>query len=676
MTLYVQAQNDSAFINIDLNEVEISTAKTVKSLEDLPIPVNIITKNEIKIHSASNLNDVMNKISGITLTTTITGKEGLQIQGLDASYISILIDGFPVIGRSFGTLDLNRISLVDIEAIEIVKGSSSSLYGSHALGGVINIISSRKVNNGSSINIALKYATHNTINPKLIYQYKKSDFQISAGADYYKTDGYDLIESDVLNTVNPYTNYTLSSNLRYHVNNEILLKMHARFFLQDQLNTSESNNVFLEGESSIEEYSLGTTLKYIPSNRFFKEVEVYKTNYKTDEFLNGEGGTLYDDNYFNHNMLKGELRAFLKNNIINSILGLGYIDETLDRKDFSSQAEQNLMFIYTQIDAEVFNRYTIVLGSRFDNYTDYSPVISNKLALGVQIDKSLTIEGSIGSGFKTPDFRQRYFDFTNTTIGYTVLGREVAFDNIISMQNEGVIQNIFVPISELEYLLNPETSLNINLGVNYRPTKQLSFKANLFKNQIENLIETRLIANKTNGLPVFSYFNLNQVETKGIECNASYKQVNKSEVNLGYQLLYAFDTDILRRFGQEIFYAKDPQTNESVMISKKDYVGLYNRSRHQINLLYTYHLNKKTNLSTSLRYRSKYGLSDSNGNDFLDTYDEFIDPYTLCDLTISHRFNNKYSIQIGVKNLLDYTNPEYVTNISGRIHFIDFSFKY
>ena len=98
------------------------------------------------------------------------------MQGLDASYTTILIDGFPIIGRSFGALDLNRISVSDIERIEVVKGPSSSLYGSNALGGVINLISKKQIDDGPIINTSLKHASHNTTHSSLIYKYKERNF--------------------------------------------------------------------------------------------------------------------------------------------------------------------------------------------------------------------------------------------------------------------------------------------------------------------------------------------------------------------------------------------------------------------------------------------------------------------------------------------------------------------
>ena len=140
-----QEKKDTILIDRDIDEINISVAKTVKPIKDLPIPVLIISDNEIQQFGASTLEDVINKQTGIVGTTTKTGSKGFQMQGLDASYTSILIDGFPLIGRSFGTLNLDRISISDIESIEIIKGSSSSLYGSNALAGVVNIISKKQL---------------------------------------------------------------------------------------------------------------------------------------------------------------------------------------------------------------------------------------------------------------------------------------------------------------------------------------------------------------------------------------------------------------------------------------------------------------------------------------------------------------------------------------------------
>ena len=92
---FSQNQKGTIVFDRDLQEVTISATKTSKLIDELPIPVTIITEKEIQEFSASKLYDVITKQTGIVSVTTKTGTEGLQMQGLDASYTTILIDGFP-----------------------------------------------------------------------------------------------------------------------------------------------------------------------------------------------------------------------------------------------------------------------------------------------------------------------------------------------------------------------------------------------------------------------------------------------------------------------------------------------------------------------------------------------------------------------------------------------------
>jgi len=94
------------------------------------------------------------------------------------------------------------------------------------------------------------------------------------------------------------------------------------------------------------------------------------------------------------------------------------------------------------------------------------------------------------------------------------------------------------------------------------------------------------------------------------------------------------------------------------------------------NIKLNYHLNKKTDLNTMLTYRSKYALSDSNANGFLDNYDQFIDGYSLCDVGVTHHINPLQSFQIGIKNISGFTNPEYISNISGRLYYMNFKINF
>ena len=163
-----------------------------------------------------------------------------------------------------------------------------------------------------------------------------------------------------------------------------------------------------------------------------------------------------------------------------------------------------------------------------------------------------------------------------------------------------------------------------------------------------------------------------------MEFNSTYTKANNWEIKFGYQLLYAYDTEVVKDIAKDDsdYYALDTETLTSTKLNKDDYFGLFNRSRHMGNIKLNYHLNEKTDLNIMLTYRSKYTLSDSNGNDILDAYDKFIDGYSLCDVGVTHHINPLQSCQIGIKNIFGFTNPEYISNITGRLYYMSFKINF
>ena len=107
--------NDSLAPN-NLNEVIITGTKTIRSLSSLPLPAQIITKKEIENSNSIRLSEILNEQSGLITIPDFGGGEGIQLQGLDSQYTLILIDGLPIIGRSAGTLDINRFATGNIDS--------------------------------------------------------------------------------------------------------------------------------------------------------------------------------------------------------------------------------------------------------------------------------------------------------------------------------------------------------------------------------------------------------------------------------------------------------------------------------------------------------------------------------------------------------------------------------
>ena len=370
--------NDSINQNI-LKEVIITGTKTIRNLSSLPLPALIITQKEIENSNSTRLSEILNEQAGLITIPDFGGGEGIQLQGLDSQYTLILIDGLPIIGRSAGTLDINRFSTGNIKQIEIVKGASSSLYGSEAIGGVINIITKRPVE-GFDSDLSYYIGSNNTNDANLLVNYKKNKIGFTLFANSYKSDGYDLDENDELNTVDPFKNYTINSKATFDFSKKLSIAINGRYFdqLQDYIASTE-----LLGESSIKEWNLSLTGNLKSNDKWNNSIELYKTNYYADEYLNTTDGGNYSSSFYDHNLMHIEFKSIYKTEVSNTyVFGVGYNNETLERTYFTTRPEFKSPYAFVQYDFKPKEKLNVIVGGRYDSHSEYKSQFSPKSAVG------------------------------------------------------------------------------------------------------------------------------------------------------------------------------------------------------------------------------------------------------------------------------------------------------
>jgi len=217
----------------------------------------------------------------------------------------------------------------------------------------------------------------------------------------------------------------------------------------------------------------------------------------------------------------------------------------------------------------------------------------------------------------------------------------------------------------------PESSFGLNIGYDIEVNEQVGISTNIFRNSAKNLIDYRVIANKNNGQNVFSYYNVNNVSTFGFDFKTKFKADNYFDFSLGYQLLYAFDMEARKAFENGEIFARLTPTSPAFRLNKSDYFGLYNRSRHMGIFKINYNnLEKKFSANIRLRYRSKYGLFDSNSNNYLDKYDTFVKGHITANLSLNKKMNSKTMISGGIENMFNYLDAENISSLSGRIYYL------
>ena len=298
------------------------------------------------------------------------------------------------------------------------------------------------------------------------------------------------------------------------------------------------------GKNIINELGINSSINYIKNKNYKLIFENYYTNYKNDEEFRLNQNSI-EESFFNQSLFKSELRSIYTINKKNTLtFGLGFYSELLKRNNFNrEEVSQNSFNYFVQYEGFIFENTNYVFGARYDQYDEYESEFSPRFAIRTQINDNVSSKISIGKGFKTPDYRQLYFNFSNSISGYSVIGFNAAKEIISNLQSLGQISNLIISQDEFEGKLKPETSISFNLGFNIKTNKSTVFDINFFRNQISNLIDYKIIASKVNGQSIFSYYNLNKVYTQGIEFNSTSTVFNDIEISIGYQFLEAKDND-------------------------------------------------------------------------------------------------------------------------------------
>ena len=642
----------------------------MRQLSTLPLPVKLISNQEITKSNSSRLSDILDDQPGIFIVPDFGGGNGIQIQGLDSQYTLLLIDGSPIIGRQSGTLDLDRISIGNIEQIEIIKGSSSSLYGTDAIGGVVNLITTM-TNDSISADISYKFSSFNTNDLSInIGKILNKGHNLNLYFNSFNSEGYDLNDNPVLNTVEPYKSYTAFLRHNFKKNKWSFFSS-SRIYNENQDFTLDLNSY---GRNIINESSVNTSINF-QNNESHKFVfENYYTNYKNDEEYDLNQNSI-DESFFDQSLFKSELRSIFKNDVKNTLtIGLGFYSETLKRNNFyKDKVSQNSFNYFVQYEGFIFKNTNYIFGARYDQYDEYESEFSPRFAIRTQINDNISSKISIGKGFKTPDFRQLYFNFSNSSSGYSVIGFNAAKEIISNLQNLGQIANLIITQDQFDGKLKPETSVSYNLGFNIKTNNNIVFDFNFFRNQIKNLIDYKIIATKTNGQNIFSYYNLDKVYTQGIEFNTGFN-IDDTNFRIGYQYLDAKDDDAKNQIDRGEVFARLTPSSPAFKINDKDYFGLFNRSKHNLNFKISHVTNNNIEIYFKSKYRSRYGIADSNGNAILDIYDDFVTSNLISDLSISKQFKN-FTLTVGSDNLFDYTDPENIPNYPGRVIYSKLNFK-
>ncbi len=655
---------------LDSDQVVVTATRTERAADEVPIPVQVITEEQIDQMGSIRLNEVLQEQTGLQMVSDHGA--GLQMQGLSSDYILILIDGEPVIGRTAGTTDLSRLTVNNITRIEIIRGPASSLYGSEAMAGVVNIITKE---NGLGWNglVGTQYRSFGTWDAQADAGYRGEKLSARMSVNRLSSQGYDLTPETVSQTLAPYQAYTLNPKVSYKISDQLNLRVSSRFYQeqrQDVLDITEDDaDVRLTSEDQRSDWNVLPILEYRPNDRHKLQFRQYLTGYRTESSLKYQSDQkIYDLSTFNQTFARSEVQYdWYGSDQFILTGGVGYLTEQVEATRFADMNQFTSTYAFAQSQWQPTEQWNVVAGARYDAHSAYANRLSPKLSVGYTPNKWFSMQASFGGGYKAPDFRQLLLAFTNPVAGYSVLGSQVVQEEFTKLQAQGQIAQVLIDPTTVEEI-RAESSLAYNLGITIKPNEKLKWQANLFRNNVQDLIETAPIARKTNGQQVFSYFNYAEVITQGVETQLDYHLLPNLVFSVGYQYLDTRDQEAYQNIQAGEVFRRNAD-NQTERVSTTDYGGLFNRSRHSGNakIFYT---NTRYDFDIALRgiYRGRWGIGDFNGNAVLDADNEYANGYWLVNTAAHKNLGESLRLEAGVNNLLGQTTVNEPA-LAGRIFF-------
>ena len=563
----------------NLNEVVITATKFPIKQSLTGKVVTVINQQQLQRNSGKSLTEVLNTQAGIIVngSSNVLGtNQDVYLRGAAAGKTLILLDGVPVYDASgiSGAFDLNLISVDQVERVEILKGSQSTLYGSDAIAGVINIISkkggAKKINatanlaagsyntfKGSvGLNGTVKNTNYNVQYSKL-YSKGFSTAQYQTGIDNFDKDGMDenVFRANISQKIND--KFSIRANTQF---SNYKTDADAGPFKDDADYTIKTKNA-LAGIGA--DYTIGKSVLHFNYN-YNKVSRVY-----LDDSASRGGFSYYSKGEYTGKSHFAELYSNIAvTKHIDVLVGADYRNQLSDQSYTSvssygpynsptlsdDSVKVNQFGAYTSIVVKDIKGFNVELGGRYNNFNKYGNVFTFSFNPSYVIKNSIKIFANISSGFKAPSLYQVYSEY------HPLVGE-----------------------------LNPEKSLSFEGGIQYYKNN-VNLRAVYFS---RNITDNIVFVNSNN--PPYGYYaNADKQKDNGLELEASI-DFGKVTLNANYVNV---DGKIETKTG-----TKDTA-----------FFNLYRRPRQTINLNVGIELCKNWNMnigvqSISKRYEPKYNAA-------------------------------------------------------------------
>jgi outer membrane receptor for ferrienterochelin and colicin len=561
-----------------LNKVIVSATKTKHTLGDVPVDAEVITREELERKQVKTVQEALKYLPGVKINQTSSGwgdKGKVQMQGLDERHTLILVDGQRFLGGHGDATDLQSIPLDMVERIEVVKGPASALYGSDAMGGVVNIIT-RSAPDKFSLSFSPSFGSRATQVHEATAGFNAGNFSSLLGYTFRESNG-------VKKETDEYHENLFQGSLGYAFTPDSKLTVkpyYSEHFMEDESRRQKRGGVNSSWEWAPDELS---ELKVRGSFFNYRHATGDRSSdWETDSY---EGEITYSRLLFDRHMLTA---------------GYQFLKEEIADKGKDYKADQDLHSIYLQDEIDI-RPVVIVVGTRIDRHDRWGTEVNPKASLLYNATDNLKIRASVGTAFKSPSLVKLYGDLWRMGPYLVHANRD----------------------------LEPEKSIGYQLSVEYAFSERFLAKLALFRNDIEDLIDSRIVRM---GPPPWDMYwqNIDEAVTQGVELSLTARVMQGLTARAGYTYLDTEDKNLHR----ELTY----------------------RSRHKASL----ELNQRfPEIGLNMNFAAEF-----HGSRYDSDY-ERLGGYFVCNIAVTQDIGEHFQLFARADNILDKKNVDDEYDIDG-----------
>ncbi|MFS2223714.1 TonB-dependent receptor domain-containing protein [Pantoea sp. B65] len=597
--------------------VSASASGVDKSTDKAPASVTSVSHEEINKKPYRDIADLLTGTSGVTTTIGGDHKE-INIRGMGSEYTLYLIDGMRIDSRDssrlfdgYGQMNAWIPPASAIDHIEVIRGPMSSLYGSDAIGGVINIITRKNANNwqgtvGTNYTMQEHHASGDIFQNDFFVTGPLIDKVLSMQAygNYSKRD-----EDDIYNGYRGSKRDNITGKIAFTPNDKQEVSFTANHTQQDITSTVDKS---ISPECTYYSGCPSDYRKKAEVNRFSINHIGYWDIGKTESYIQSEDYTIASQDIWLKNL---NMRSSLSSNIGSHILTFGgelsfkkLHDGVSNQLSSLTDIERTEKSLFIEDSWMATEDFTLTSGVRFDNDNQFGNHWSPRVYGVWGLADNWTLKGGVSSGFKAPDITETSPNFGTVSYLGNVYGNAA---------------------------LKPEKSLTQEIGILYNNDEGLTAGLTLFNNQFKDKISTiscpesqcESVPNIYGGYPL-TYQNIGKAVTRGVEATLAFPITDKIDITNNYTYTYS---------------KQQSGENEGKPLTKLP--------KNQFNSTLNYQYSEKLKTWFTMNIRGKD--SDNVGGTMATILPVEAPAYTMFDLGADYLVSKNIDIKTGVSNLLD-----------------------